>query len=107
MANPHRGEVEIEIEGKAYRLVFSTNAICEAEEVTNKSVLVLISTMDRVSTIRAMFWAAIKEHQPGVSLKDAGNLMQQAGAGVVMRAVNEALALAFPKTEAKSETENP
>jgi len=103
MANKHRGEASLEIDGKAYTLVFTTNALCDLEELLGKSVGQIMQQMDRVSTIRALLWAGLQASEPGLTVKAAGDLMHVAGNTAVMKAVTEALNRAFPQEKAAPE----
>lgn len=95
MANPHQGETSIEIGGTLYTLKLSTNALCEVEDATGRS----ISTLNYVGSlrdIRALFWGALRGAHPKVTLADAGKMMDVAGVKAVSAAVGKAIALAFP-----------
>lgn len=104
MANKERGEVSVEIDGKAYKLVYSTNALCELEDVLNRNVNSITAEVQdqskvRLKTLRAMFWAGLTEHHPEVDIKTAGDLMTVGGASAIMTKVGEAFRLAFPEAD--------
>lgn len=104
MANKERGQVSIDIDGKAYKLVYSTNALCELEDALNRNVNSITTEVQdpskvRLKTLRAMFWAGLTEHHPDIDLKAAGNLMTIGGASAVMTKVGEAFRLAFPEAD--------
>lgn len=104
MANRERGQVSIDIDGKAYKLVYSTNALCELEDALNRNVNSITAEVQdpskvRLKTLRAMFWAGLTEHHPDIDLKAAGNLMTIGGASAVMTKVGEAFRLAFPEAD--------
>ena len=104
MANPHRGEVELKAGDQTYTLVYTVNALCEAEEATGTNIL---GDFTKLSTLRLILWAGLQTKHSGMSRKDAGNIIGAAGVDVVQKAVTDALALAFPKREKGDKPENP
>jgi hypothetical protein len=102
MANPHRGHVEIEADGKTYRLVFSTHALCCLEDATGLSVSVLGQQMadPKISLLRSMMWAALRDYHEDVSIRQAGDLMDVIGIAESGEALGRAFVLAFPQEEA-------
>lgn len=106
MANPHRGEVAFEADGNSYTLRFSANAICELEEATGRGALSLMMEFQaleqprdakgkalpetpaaqaerlgriKMTTVRALFWAMLRDRQPEITLREAGELIEAAG----------------------------
>jgi hypothetical protein len=105
MANPHRGQVALQAGERAYALSFSVNAICELEDALGQPVNQIARGMEtpdqvRMSTIRALLWAALRDHHEDVGLKQAGEIATEAGVPAVMEAIGEAFRLAFPDQEA-------
>lgn len=108
MANPHKGEVAFEADGKAYTLRLSTNAICELEAALDRGLDAIVASMGRLSTVRGLLWAALRDNHPDVTMAGAGLIIDKAGMPAVMAAVTSALTAAFPpRTEAKDGPENP
>ena len=134
MANPNKGEVDVEIGGQHYRLAFTTNSICELEEQLGRGWFDIASElatwspptdadgkspkketadelrqrMARVkfSLMRAIFWAMLREHRPTITLKAAGDLMQASGdRGGVLELINRVFERSMP--EAKEGSESP
>jgi hypothetical protein len=111
MANPHRGEVSFDADGKSYTLHFSTNAICELEDKLDRSFVSIsndlakaVSAPDkiRMTTLRAIFWAGLQDHHPEIDLKAAGKLILSTGGMLgVMNLITEGFARAFPDPETK------
>lgn len=98
MANPHRGEVELKAGEKTYTLSFTINAVCELEAALDKPLMDVVSDMGRLMTIRAVLWAGLRHHHK-VTLEEAGDVMQAAGAPATAEAINLALSRAFPQPE--------
>lgn len=109
MANPNRGVVEIDIEERSYKLSFSVNALCELEDKLDRPVPEIAASLEdparvRMSTVRALVWAGLRDHHEDTTIEQAGDLVTAAGIPAVMEAIGRAFALAFP--EAK-EAKNP
>jgi len=105
MANPHRGEIAVDIGGAPYRLRFSTNAICELEDHLGEPINTIAARLARAETVglrlaRALFWGALRDHHADVTLTQAGELMDDLGAGAAMAHIGAAFRAAFPEPEA-------
>lgn len=109
MANPHRGEVSFDAEGAAYTLRYSANSICELEDLLNRSIVSVSEEMAswskdslkiRMSLIRAVFWAGLRDRHPEMTIREAGELILSAG-GILkaMEYISEAFSAAFPSEE--------
>jgi len=92
MGNPERAEQTVEIDGEAYRLQLSINAMCEVEDLLNagiprgdprrigfnayvKQFLPAMEWKD----VRLVVWAALREHHPDMTIGRAGWLMDRVG----------------------------
>jgi hypothetical protein len=106
MANPHRGEVRLSADGEDYTLSLSINAMCELEELLGEPIaktamgLSAVETM-KMTTVRAMLWAALRDHHPQVNIVDAGDIAAKAGITEAVKKIGEAFNLAFPQEQAK------
>jgi hypothetical protein len=96
MANPLRGEVAFTVADVEYTLKFSTNAICELEQLQNKGLNEIVGDLERVSTVRAMLWAALRAKHSDITLKGAGEIMDRAGMPATVEAISNALRAGFP-----------
>lgn len=66
-------EKRVEIAGKAYRLRYSVNALCEVESWAGGS---LDGLMERQFTAtRLLLWGGLAELQPEISLQMAGEII--------------------------------
>lgn len=86
MSNPERGEVTLDAGGTSYRLRLTLNAMCELEDAlsTPEKPVTFLEVLGRLrrssaKDIRWIVWAALREHHPEMTLKDAGELVQEAG----------------------------
>jgi len=114
MANPEKGEVDFEVDGKRYILSYSVNAICALEEKTGKSVLQIQQDIGRwarnraemkISTVRTLFWAGLLDHQKTTTIEEAGVLMQDAGGLVVIfTLVMQAMTRSQPPADGMKDT---
>jgi hypothetical protein len=111
MANPHRGEASFEVEGKTYRLRFSWNAAAEFEEPAGRSFYDAADTLAvgrlSVRTLRAMLWAGLQEHHPGLTLREAGVLIEKIGQIEAWTLVRKAIEYFFPTAEAEKAPDPP
>ena len=100
MANSHKGERAITVEGVEYRLRFSVNAICELEDAINAPIETLGSRLASgqagVRDIRMLWWAALRDHHAAVDLKATGVVVDTLGLTTAITVIGEVLALAFP-----------
>lgn len=87
MANPVKGEVAFDVEGRAYKLVLDFNALCEVEEVLGAGGMDLA----RPKAIRAIFWASMLRFQPDVTVQEAGDLIGLMGLEKAGTVVAEAM----------------
>lgn len=107
MANPQRGVVGLEAGGATYQLSFSVNAICELEAELDKPVAEIIASLQtpeqlRMASVRALVWAALRDHHEELTIKDAGRIATEAGIGAAVQKVGEAIRLAFPEAKGKA-----
>ncbi len=107
MANPNRGGVAVRVGDDEWVFSFSINALCELEDLLDKPVAQIVAALGdadnmRISDVRAMVWAALLDHQDGLSLKAAGDVASKIGTLVCLEKVGKALELAFPTKAAKN-----
>ncbi len=101
MANPNRGGVAVRVGDDEWTFSFSINALCELEDLLDKPVSQIVAALGdadnmRISDVRAMVWAALLDHQEGLSLKEAGDIASRVGTMDCLEKVGKALELAFP-----------
>lgn len=104
MANPHRGSVALQVGDRAYTLSFSVNALCELEDHLGKPIAKIADGLNdpanvRMSVVRALLWAGLRDHHDEIDLKAAGLIASDAGIPAVMEAIGKAFSLAFPEAE--------
>lgn len=107
MANPNRGEVALKVGDLEYKLSFSINAICELEDAMDMPVAQIADRLNdteniRMSLIRTVVWAALRDHHDDVSVKEAGHIASTVGVPAVMEAIGKAFMLAFPEAQGKA-----
>jgi len=86
-----------------HTLTFNVNALCDLEEAFDvddiNAVLAKISALqDKPSlrTIRTIFAVAMRQDNPDVTERDAGDLISEIGIDTAAEALGEAMAQAFP-----------
>jgi len=104
MANPHRGEVGFQYGGRDYKLRFSTNALCELEDLLGVGVNAISQQLGgvdtlRMKTVRAVFWAGLLDNHPQITILQAGEMLGELGLTTGLKLVGDAFALAFPDPE--------
>ena len=108
MANKQKGEVAVTVGQKRYVLCYSVNALCELEGATGKRFVDLAAELSdparvTIKVVRDFFHAVLIEHQPDVTLREAGDIMVKAGGMLaIMTKINESLVLAFPEAKESS-----
>lgn len=104
MGNPHRGEVAL----GTHTLCMSINAICELEEEIGAGInqiaadLASPETM-RMSALRDVVWAALREHHPGMTKEEAGRIMAEVGVAETSARLGEAFEAAFSSEQGGSD----
>lgn len=94
-ANPHKGEVDFEAGGKSYTMVFTTNAIVQAEQLLGAGIGEITAQLTRVENIRVLFWASLQKHHPKIDLLAAGDIFDEYDGGMNELADPLARALRF------------
>lgn len=111
MTNPHKGEVGFDVNGERYLLRFSIDAICALEEETKRGIVALVSDLQNpekmsITLARQVLWAGLQENHPGLTVKEAGELIPAAGGlAAVVGMFGEAFSAAFP--QAKDDSARP
>lgn len=103
MANSEKGEVSFEVEGKTYKLRYSTNALCEMEDAAGVGAVEFANSLSdekkvRIKDLRTMFWAGLFDNHK-ITIEEAGSLLDVVGLEFVGSLCGEAFTLAFPVAE--------
>ncbi len=111
MANSHKGEVAVKTADASYILHFSTNAICELEDVLEKPVIQIVAEFENeenvgMKIVRYLVWAGLTTKNPGMTVEEAGDILDEVGYALMMDKVGLAMRRFFPDPEG-DETKNP
>ena len=68
--------MKIEINKELYELEYTINSVCDLEELTGKDLGESLAA-GGFASLRAMLWCGLVEHKQGLTVRDAGNLLQQ------------------------------
>lgn len=105
MANKQKGEVALNALGRDLTLKFSTNALCELEDLTGKSAIEVANSLDdeksvTMNVLRQLVYCGLL-HNDGdqISVKDTGDIIDEVGHSVIGEKIGEAFMLAFPAPE--------
>lgn len=116
MSSQGQGAVEFTLGDRVYRLHFTIDAICQLEQACGKGIVAITADLQNPVTmsltfVRAALWAGLLEHQSGISLKAAGEMILPLGGALeVVKLLQRAIGAAFPKparpTPARTRTRN-
>ena len=95
MANPHRGEIVVQMGEKEFKTRLNFDLMAKIESRTGQSVLSIANTLSQCQTplthLSIVLHAAIKGGGNDVSEKDIDNIIWDAGIVDAMRVVGEIL----------------
>lgn len=102
MSNRNRGDISFEANGKTWTMKIGTQAMCEIEGVTSKTIaevgrLLGDENTASISLMRAVFWGALQAHHEGVTLKQAAEVIDGVGMAEAGRLIGEAFQAAMPQ----------
>ena len=102
MANPHKGDVALNVAGKIYTLRYSHAALVKLEQSLDKGLMRIMDELSnpqemRIGTVVSMLWAGLQKHHPKMTFDDAADLLDEVdgGASGVIDTIGEAFQLAF------------
>jgi hypothetical protein len=98
MANPHKGEVTFEADGKTYTVRLNTNTICSLEAELGVSFGEITRQLDGFNfmTLRSVVRGVLGN---GASLAQAGTIIDELGYAQAVGHVMEAYRLAYPAAD--------
>jgi len=104
MANPHRGEVAVTVDGVDYTLRLATNELCSLEDEHGKDTNELIAEFYqavsegklKMRMVRSFFRAALIGGLPSVTLAEAGDIMSKIGLVEAAGLLGKAIAASLP-----------
>lgn len=100
--------VPVQIGGRERRLVLSFNALAAMEEVTGLNMLTFSGWAKPNATIfRAGIWAALLHEVPDLTLAQAGEWIDEVGAGSLIGPFIRARIAAMPKAEKDGDADSP
>jgi hypothetical protein len=68
--------MNLQLGDNMYELKYTVNSLCELEEVTGKNLSDIIA-LNGFSSVRALLWCGLCETVPGLTMKQAGLLLQE------------------------------
>lgn len=105
MGNLQRGEITFQASGKTWTMHIGTNAMCEIEAMTDKTISEVGKLLgdEKTATLtlmRAVFWGSLQDHHEGITIKECSVLIDEIGMQAVGGLVGQAFQAAFPKAKA-------
>ena len=86
MANPEKGEIDIEVRGHTYRLALDLNALCEFQELmypgdSDFDMGEVVARIGKGNFVlsRALLWATLRRHHAAMTLRDVSDLVSGFG----------------------------
>lgn len=112
MANRQKGEVSFQALGETWTLRYSTNALCEMEDLFGKSAIEVAQLLDaeggvKLRDLRAVFFCGLTDRHEGVTERIAGNLIDDIGMENAGPLIAEAFTAAFPSAEEAEDAGKP
>ncbi len=106
MANRELGEISFDVGDKTYTMKIDANALAEMEaalstdtrSMTWQQALTLVER-GQVLAIRALLWASLRRYHRGITIEQAGDLVQQMGSSGVNKQLEAAVKAAMPTAE--------
>jgi hypothetical protein len=98
--NEHRGEVSLAIGDAVYTLRLGCNSLVAMEGALGQKLPQIVAAFNArdvgLTEIRAMLWAALREHHPKLTLDAVGTLLDVIGFEAAADAIGRAFVLAWP-----------
>ena len=87
------GSYEVEVNGERLVLALSMNAMCAAEQESGKSFSQILTAMNggEFGSIRLLFWAVLRKAKPGLTMDDAGEMIDQMGLTTVIKSLTRVI----------------
>lgn len=104
MANPVKGEVDFELDGRTFTLSYSIDSLCVLEDLLDLSVTEIgrqMATAPRLGFLRAVLWAGLRDHHPGLEVVQVGEMITQIGFEKLGQLIAVAYFKSFPTAEKK------
>lgn len=101
MANKERGEIAFDALEQSWTLKLGTNAMCEIEDATGKTICEVGEVMGdqkrvTIKLMRTVFWGALRDHHEDITVKQAGGIIDAIGMQEAGRLIGEAFQAAMP-----------
>lgn len=68
--------MKLEISGTMFDLNYTVNSVCDLEEITGKGIGDILA-VNGFSSVRALLWCGLIEGMPGLTIKKAGNILEE------------------------------
>ncbi|WP_299933352.1 GTA-gp10 family protein [uncultured Pelagimonas sp.] len=104
MGNKVMGQFDLPAGDKTYKIEFTPNGWCELEDVVGCGTMEFLKRLEEAEEklnfrdVRLLMWAGLIEHHDGITLKDAGRVIKDAGGlEVVFQKLGEAVKASMPQ----------
>lgn len=98
MANQHKGEISVELEGQNYTLALTLNAMVEVEALFSLSFdeVMTKAATGSATHLRAIIWAMLRRHHSSITIDQAGELVTGSNLGRLTRMIGQAVKASGP-----------
>lgn len=108
MGNQTRGIFDIKFEGQKLKLQYTANGMAEVEDASGMGFMKFLEGCEkaaasgdlRVGDVRLLFWGGLLEHQPKMTVIEAGRVITElGGVAPAMEKLGEAIQASMPEAE--------
>jgi hypothetical protein len=101
MANPMKGEVALDVEGKTYTLRLTVNEIVALEKEWGVGVTQIAAKLSSGGTSLGdwvtLLQHGLRKHHPDLTIEEVGDIITAAGVPAVVAKLGESMTAAFPE----------
>jgi len=111
VANAHKGEIAVDLDGQTYTLALTLNAMVDVETLFGLSfdeVISLAASKGSATHLRALVWAMLRKHHSTITLEQAGDLVTGGNLGHLSRTIARVVTASGPDPkDVPAQTANP
>src|SRR5262245_53255773 len=105
MANPLKGEVSFEANGRRYIFVLGTYGLAALQRRSGMSTAAFFNrqkTEFGMDDILAIVWCGLQRHHKSITEEEASDVIDQLGQERIGEIISEGISLAFPSADGRS-----
>lgn len=111
MANPHKGETDLTLDGTTYTICLTAHEIVKLEHLYDVGVIEIAGWLDpsnvRLWRVQALLWASLQRHHRDITIDQALDMIaNSSNLKVAVNKLVEAIQISFPPRDQDAD-ENP